>query len=637
MCGLSGIVSADPRQVEPAVRATARAMLHRGPDDEGYEQLPLGRGERAAVAGLGFRRLAILDLSRAGHQPMFNRETGDCLVFNGEIYNFRELRGRLESRGVFFRGSSDTEVLLQALSTWGEAAVSKLNGMFAFAFYDARSRRILLARDPLGIKPLYVAALPDRLVFASEIRAILASGLVPHDLDVAGIAGMLAYGSVPSPRTVYKSIRTFPAGHMQWISSAAVRGGPEPGPKPYWSFPWEPITDDRENASRTVQELLREAVGRQLASDVPLGVFLSAGIDSTVIASIAREFTPQVTAFTVGFGSDHGEDEVPLASATARTLGIRHVAVELDADTIPEMWHDWMSGMDNPSIDGFNTFAVSQRLAADGVVVGLSGVGADELFGGYSTFSRALRWSSLLQPLSYVPRWMRAGAVDGLGLVGVRSGAVEKLRDLVVGDPSVAGIATALRRAVSNGRLEAMGLASRRLGLGDDYLDPARSEAALDGDPFNTVSRVESSHYMRDTLLRDTDSNSMRHALEVRVPFLDRKLFDYVSALPGPVKHAPGMPAKMLLREACKGLLSDEIARRPKTGFTLPIGEWMKGVMREPCTAAIEHLAAQPIIDGGEVRRTWCSFLRDDRSLHWSRPLALTVLGTYLQQNSPVG
>ena len=642
MCGLSGIVSADPRLVEPAVRAMTRAMIHRGPDDDGYEQVPLGGGElgggelpagkQGAVAGLGFRRLSILDLSQAGHQPMFNRSTGDCLIFNGEIYNFRELRNQLESQGVSFRGSSDTEVLLQALSTWGEAAVAKLNGMFAFAFYEARSRRILLARDPLGIKPLYVAAFPERIIFASEIRTILASGLVPRDLDVAGIAGMLAYGSVPSPHTAFASIRSFPPGHLQWIGAPA--GTPLPAPKAYWNFPSQPNSDGWQNASLTVQQLLRDAVGRQLTADVPVGVFLSAGIDSTLIASLAREFSPQVTAFTVGFGSSLGEDEIGIASGTAKRLGIRHVAVELAVDNMPTMWHDWMSGMDSPSIDGFNTYAVSRSLADDGVVVGLSGLGADELFGGYPTFSRTLAWSARLGALAFVPRWLQAGAVDGLRWIGMPAGAVEKLRDLVAGDRSVAGIVRSLRRALPNRRLEAMGLFPTRLGLSADYLDPARTEVTLDGDPFNTVSRIESSQYMRDTLLRDTDANSMRHSLEIRVPFLDQKLVDYVSALPGSVKYDPRQPGKMLLRAACQALLSDEISKRPKTGFTLPIGAWMQGVMREPCEEAIEYLAAQPIIDGAEVRRTWQTFLSDNRSIHWSRPLSLVVLGRYLQQTA---
>lgn len=275
--------------------------------------------------------------------------------------------------------------------------------IYAFAFYQASSRRILLARDPLGIKPLYVAALPDSFVFASEIRPLLASGLVPSDLDLAGVSGMLAYGAVQSPRTVFERVRSFPAGHWQWIDAGIVAGRNPPPPRRFWNFPRQVIPGTRREAAEVVHELLRHAVLRHLVADVPVGMLLSAGIDSTIIASYAREYTPRVTAFTVGFGSIHGQDEVALAAETARLLGVKHVAVEIDAANLPEKWHDWLAGMDSPSIDGFNTYVVSRRLAGEGVVVGLSGLGADELFGGYGSFDRAPRWSRTLEALRFVP------------------------------------------------------------------------------------------------------------------------------------------------------------------------------------------------------------------------------------------
>ncbi len=631
MCGICGVISADPKPVEPAVRGMMRAMVHRGPDDEGFEILPLGGSETSGpVAGFGFRRLAILDLSAAGHQPMFNQRTGDCLIFNGEIYNFRQLRTELQMAGVVFRSTSDTEVLLQALCTWGEAAVEKLQGMFAFAFYHASSQRILLARDPLGIKPLYVAALPDRLLFASEIKPLLASGLVPKDLDLAGISGMLAYGAVQSPRTVYEHIRSFPAGHTQWIDGS-VAGGQSPAhPRRYWNFPQQVLTDDERQAASSVHDMLRDAVLRHLVADVPVGVFLSAGIDSTIIASFAREYTPRVMAFTVGFGPVHGQDEVVLAAETARSLDMKHVAVQLDAANMPEKWHDWLEGMDSPSIDGFNTYVVSRRLAAEGVVVGLSGLGADELFGGYATFHRAPRWSRLLRGLRFIPSGLRTASIAACGTAGGSPGAMEKLADLVAGDTSVAGVARSLRRALSDARIQAMGLGPDRVGLAADYLEeaPNRIEPVFDGDPFNTVARLEATHYMGDTLLRDTDANSMRHSLEVRVPFLDLPLVNYVSALSGQVKR--GRVSKSLLRQAGDGVLCPKLTRRPKTGFTLPIGDWMRGPMREPCEVAIKCLASQPFIDAAEVGRTWRAFIDEARSMHWSRPLSLVVLGSYL-------
>jgi len=446
---------------------------------------------------------------------------------------------------------------------------------------------------------------------------------------------MLAYGAVQHPRTIHRSIRSFPAGACQWLDGRLTEGHSPAAPTAFWSFPQTLVDDDSESAAERVRSLLRDSVLRHLVADVPVGVFLSAGIDSTVIASFAREFTPRVMAFTVGFGAVRGQDEVALAAATAEVIGVSHISVELDADNMPGKWQDWLQSMDSPSIDGFNTFVVSRRLAAEGVVVGLSGLGADELFGGYETFTRAPEWSKLLGSLSLFPEWLRSGAIAGVGRINGRIGAAEKLADLVAGDPSVAGVARSLRRALSNRRLAAFGLTHDRVGLGADFLDPETSLTPM-ADPFNTVSRIETTHYMRDTLLRDTDANSMRHSLEVRVPFLHRPLVDYLSSLPGDVKQSRGQ-SKSLLRAAAAKELPSTIARRPKTGFTLPIDDWMRGQMRDSCETAIETVTSTPFLEPDAVRGVWQEFLGNRRSLHFSRPLALVVLGNYVRAISSRG
>jgi asparagine synthase (glutamine-hydrolysing) len=634
MCGICGVIGDDKSAIEPAVRRMMNAMVHRGPDDEGFELLNVGGYEFGPFAGFGFRRLAILDLTSAGHQPMFNPNTGDCLIFNGEIYNFKRLRTELQCEGVLFRGHSDTEVLLHALSRWGDAAIRRIQGMFAFAFYEAKTRRILLARDPLGIKPLYVAESANQLVFASEIRALRASGLVSEELDISGIAGMLAYGAVQSPRTIYRAIRSFPAGRYQWVESPAAgdRINVSP-PVRHWQFPGaSPHRVDVPTAAANVRLLLHDAVLRHLVADVPVGVFLSAGIDSTIIASFAREYTPSVTAFTVGFGAIHGQDETLQASHTAKMLGIRHVSIPLDMTNMPEQWHDWIEQMDSPSIDGFNTFVVSRRLAQEGVVVGLSGLGADELFGGYSNFVRAPRIARILRALKFIPADLRAQLAAGLGSLNRRMSTAEKLADLLTGHACVRSVAIALRRSLSNIRLAALGVPASRTELGPDYLDMHLAEAPdLRRDPFNAVAYAEATHYMGDTLLRDTDSNSMLQSLEVRVPFLDLPLVDYISALPGHIKRGHTGSSKSLLRLACHKVIRGEIARRPKTGFTLPIGEWMRGEMRDSCEAAIAQLEQVPFLEQREIRRIWDAFLGDEKTMHWSRPLSLVVLGSTIR------
>lgn len=633
MCGICGVVSGDVPTVEPAVRRMTAALTHRGPDGEGFVELPFGFEESGPVLGLGFRRLAILDLSVAGQQPMVNPATGDWLVFNGEVYNFRELKAQLSSAGAAFRGTGDTEVVLQALSRWKDDALPRLQGMFALAFFDAANRRLLLARDPLGIKPLYISEQPDRLVFASEIRALRASGLVPLEPDVAGIAGMLAYGAVQSPRTVYERIRSFPAGHSQWFDAGIVAGRQPSAPRRFWSFPQASAAPRPAEAAAETARLLRDSVARHLVADVPVGVLLSAGIDSTVIAAYAREVSDSLTAFTVGFNALTLEDESALAAKTAAALGIRHVTVEVEPPYLPDLWRDWLTTLDSPSIDGFNTWLVSRGLTQAGVTVGLSGLGADELFGGYPSFRRARRWSQLVRTFRLVPPEMRSGVVARLSTVDGRKGIFEKLADVVATDGSVASIALAMRRTLSDRRLEALRLEASRVGLAADYLErpgPLREEPSTAGDAFNTVSRLELVHYMGDTLLRDADATSMRHGLELRVPFLDGPLVNYVSALPGGLKQSLTGPPKALLRAACGSVLPDEILNRPKTGFTLPIGGWMRRGVRDQCEAAIDVTARLPFLDGGEVRQLWNEFQSKPAAMHWSRPLALVALGAHL-------
>jgi asparagine synthase (glutamine-hydrolysing) len=638
MSGICGVIGTDPATIRRSVAAMARALRHRGPDDHGDMLVPLGTADHGGFAGLGFRRLSIRDRSPAARQPMVCPDTGDCLIFNGEIHNFRALRAELQAAGIQVRSSGDTEVLLRALSTWREIALTKIEGMFSLAYYHARSRRILLARDPLGIKPLYVAATDKGFVFASEIRALRASGLVADDLDAAGIAGLLAYGSVPSPRTVFRAIRSFPAAAYQWITADVVTGRPPADASRFWNFAAQPqAVQDSADAVAHVRRLLDDSVRRHLQADVPVGICLSGGIDSAVLAALARTHSSRLTAFTIGFEGRHGEDEFTGASATAAALDMRHVSLAIGTRRLSSQWRDWLASVDSPSIDGFNTHVVSELMAVAGTVVGLSGIGADELFGGYSSFPRALRLASWARALHFVSPGWRATALPALGRMTGRLGAFEKLADAISGDASVAGIALAAHRVIGNASLRAMGLGSETLGLRGDYLDPPlwQLETAFDGDEFNTVSRIEMTHFMADTLLRDADAHSMRHARELRLPFLDLPLVDYVASLPGSQKQRNAGPAKPLLRDVARSLVGDAVLRRPQAGFTLPIGAWMRTELRDLCTAAIETTAQLPFLEAAAVRRVWKTFLRDGRGRHWSQPMALVALGSYLMQPSP--
>ncbi len=608
-----------------------RAMVHRGPDDEGYEQLELGGAYDAPVAGFGFRRLSILDLSPAGHQPMFNRATGDCLIFNGEIYNFRWLKSKLKAEGVEVESTGDTEVLLKSLSRWGEAVLNELDGMFAFAFYEAKTRRVLLARDPFGIKPLYVSQLSRGFVFASEVRAVLASGLVPDDLDPAGIASYLAYGSPQDPLTVHSAIKSFPAGSAAWVGRSIAEGMPLAQPRRYWQFPDAVAPFSEKDAIWRIEDDLQQSVRDQCEADVPLGVFLSGGIDSGTIAALARKWSEDVHTLAVGFEGHSEFDETAYAAETARALGTLHRQTILDDPWVADQWRDWMLAADRPSIDGFNTFVVSGVVKDQGMTVALSGLGADELFGGYGHFRSIPQMQRWLSRFSWVPRGLRR-MTAGVALRKVRRSKREKAMDMVAGRANVLDLVLGIRRSLSDREIRQLGFAPAAVGLSDAFLPPAAYDPFRDtrGDAFRMISQAECFLYMANTLLRDSDTYSMAHSLELRVPFLGKSASERAVSLPGSMQAPPGSPPKHLLREAAKDLLPGEVFTRPKTGFSLPMGEWMFGSLVEESSAAVDAVATCPLFDADGVRDLWAEYRMNQTAVHWSRPLSLVALGNYL-------
>ena len=635
MCGICGVIGFPAEQGRAATERMARAMVHRGPDDDGFAEMPLTNDPAGPVAAFGFRRLAILDLSPTGHQPMVNPATGDVIVFNGEIYNYADLRARLLAKGHAFHSTGDSEVLLHALSEWGEAALDELDGMFAFAFYHAATRRVLLARGPLGIKPLYVARVRDAVVFASEVRPVLASGLVPTELDPAGIATFLAYGAPQDPLTVHRYVRSLPAGSLEWIGLDELRGG-QPAGRRYWRFPRiDPARASASAASATTLDLLTGSIQRQCVADVPLGVFLSAGIDSAAIAALAQPQHGAVQTFSVGFEVQGEADETAAAAQTANMLGTRHFQTIVDDEWAVSQFTEWLRSADRPSIDGLNTFIVSGAARDRGITVALSGLGADELFGGYAIFDRAAKLQRWMRPLAWVPRAARRAAAQ-VAFAALPAMKRAKAVEMVERGASAADLAIFARRLYLDDRMAVLGFAAPALGLSADWLpDEACGAFEPSGDPFHDVSQVEMSLYMGNTLLRDSDVNSMAHSLELRVPFLGREVVNYVCSLPGGVRSPPGSRPKHLLREAIRDSLPRQVFDRPKTGFTLPVNVWMQGGIHDTCEAAVESLADNPLFEGKTIRRLWQD-LKDPRiESHWSRRIALVVLGSYLRSVPP--
>lgn len=629
MCGICGAIGRNPEIVEPAVRRMMRSMPHRGPDDEGFEIVSMGT-RTPAVAAFGFRRLSILDLTLGGHQPMVNADTGDCIVFNGEIYNYRWIRSRLEAEGVSVTSSGDTEVLLKALSRWGVEALDMLDGMFAFAFYESAKRRVLLARDPVGIKPLYVARPSAGLLFASEVQTLRASGLVSDEFDPAGVAGFLTYGAPQDPLTVHRDIKSFPAGTMQWIDVDPGGGVREHKPQRYWRFPAAIPSRTLDEAAEALLSTLRSAVHDHLVSDVPVAFFLSGGIDSAVIATLARETLGRVSTYSVGFESPTMASELPIAAETARILGSDHHEVIVGRREIAGLWESWMHAADRPSVDGLNTFLITRAVKAGNAKVAFSGLGADEIFGGYANFFRVRRLAPLLKLVSVLPQAARLG-VARLLIPLCPPRYRNRLLMLARNSGRPADLAVELKQMLDAGTLASLGLRSRELGVREDFLPPDLYAELEDAghDPFLAVSRVETYVYMGNTLLRDADTNSMAHSIELRVPFVGKTVLEEAGRSPGHVHLGEGRVPKAVVRKAVGGFLSPTVLNRPKTGFTLPVGDWMYNDLRDFCESAVESLRHIPFMDAAAARRLWNRFEAERSHTYWMKPLLLVALGNY--------
>ncbi|MCP9825030.1 asparagine synthase (glutamine-hydrolyzing) [Synechococcus sp. EJ6-Ellesmere] len=567
MCGIAGILAGAPGLHASAASAMGVALAHRGPDDAGLWRSP--RGDSAPVT-LVHRRLAIQDLSPGGHQPMQSACGRYVLVFNGEIYNQHALRGDLERQGHRFRSSSDTEVLLQLLIRYGTAALQRLQGMFGFCLWDSHEQRAMLARDPYGIKPLYLWQGPGgQLLFASEVRALLASNLIPRQLDATALAGFLASGSVPEPRTLVAGITSMPAGWLgEWQTGRWQI-------QPHWQPSYAPgLLLNRGDQIALSRQALAASVEAHQLSDVPVGLFLSGGLDSSALLALAGG--QRITTLSIGF-QESAYDESDRAAAVARYFGSSHVPLQLDAARASELLPAFLAAVDQPSIDGFNTYCVSQLAHEQGLKVVLSGLGGDELFGGYTSFRKIPRLLALHRSLGP----SRAAAACWLE----RSGQHQRLRlaAFLCGPATAAAAHRCLRGIFSPGEAAVL---LRHWGLPEDAVsDQAFIEAGNSGCPTqaDAIAWLESSRYMGQQLLRDSDTYSMAHGLELRIPFVDSQLFRELAPLPAPTRLARG---KKLLQDAVPEL-RQALPPAAKRGFTFPYGVWFDqpGSLLQPGSA----------------------------------------------------
>lgn len=621
MCGIAGIIAPelDREQRETALTRMISRQRHRGPDDSGF----VTRGP----ASIGMARLAIIDPAN-GSQPMSSPDGRYHLVFNGAIYNHQELRASLQHEWAF-RTHCDTEVLLAAFVHHGPACLPRLRGMFAFAVWDAEKQTLFAARDPLGIKPLYYAHGVDRsLSFASELNALLAGGLVGREIDPVSVGEYLAWFSVPAPRTLYRDIANLLPGHsLQLDRTGRLQV------QPWWQLPSPQsqgiAATNRHEFIHGLRAQLQDSIRAHRVADVPVGAFLSGGLDSTAVAALmVQSGARRLKTFSIGF-NEAGYAEQKAATAVAKFLGCEHHTGILTGARLAADLPSILSSLDQPTGDGINTWYASRLAHQGGVKVALSGLGGDELFGGYPSFRQLPRLQQLLPWWRRLPAGLRQRT---LGLLRSRSSTrLDKLSDFLTHAQDLHELASLQRRVLSEpARLTLLSADARPRVARFGPHHPRLEQFAFDlhdADPFQVISAWELRTYMADVLLRDSDVMSMSHSLELRVPFIDAPLLDWLWPQPTRWKYDATV-AKSALADAVDGLLPDFVRNRPKQGFTLPFPLWMRAELKpflDDCFSS-SALTRCPWLDATAAERLWAGFQQAGDNRAWSRVWSVAML-----------
>jgi asparagine synthase (glutamine-hydrolysing) len=627
MCGISGIYGLKevPTATE-VIKKMNETLIHRGPNDGGLFV--------DNDIALGHRRLSIIDLSEAGHQPMQSPDKRYTLVYNGEVYNYPEVKQKLAAatgipESVLFKTQSDTEVLLKAYETWGANCLKYLNGMFAFAIWDASKKELFIARDRLGIKPLYYYRKNDLVLFASEVRALLASGLVPRIATQEGVIDFLRYQTVHAPNTMLKDVYMLMPGNSLTIRENVFEI------TPYWDLQSN-TGHGSEGKSYSVvcqdiHDLLHASVERRMISDVPFGAFLSGGIDSSAIVALMSEVSNrQVKTFSVVF-DDSALSEARYAQMIADKFHTEHHELKLTPLDFLQELHAGLDAFDHPSADALNTYMVSKLTKEAGITMALSGLGGDELFAGYDIFNRSQKLNNF-RWLWNVPSALRNFAGNMLVQLkdDMSSHKIKQLLDLENGDFSAT---YPISRQFLNDDF-IMRLVHAKVKPENAVCRQLKAMGLRSNDKPNflsTVSIAEITSYMQNVILRDTDQMSMAHALEVRVPFLDYSLVEYVLGIQDVYKFRSY--TKSLLVESLGNLLPPEIVHRPKMGFLFPWDTWLRNDLRAFCETKIQHLGEMEFFDKKLLLDYWNNFLKGDRKINWARIWIFVVLSTWLTKN----
>lgn len=616
MCGIAGIIAINDKPVKrESIDSMTCAIAHRGPDSDGFYI-----EEKAA---LGHRRLSIIDLSDAANQPFVDNSGRYVLVFNGEMYNYKDVKKLLPE--YEFKTNGDTEVLIAAFAKWGPQCIHYFKGMYAFAVWDKQEQQMTLVRDRMGVKPLYYYFNDDVFLFASEIRSLLASGMIKKNVNEKALIEYFSYQSVSYPYSIIEGIHQVKAGSYLELKSNSLKK------TEYWDVTKLVDSDDlsEQDTRKKIYNLLCSSVERRLVSDVPIGAFLSGGIDSSaVVALMATVSNARPNTFNISF-NEKGFDESEYARLIAKKFNTLHTEIRLDPSVFIEELENALSSMDSPSGDGINTYVVSKAIRKAGVTVALSGIGGDELFAGYPFFSQYLKLQNNKGWYKGTGLLRKASASFLSGSNSVRNHRISGI--LNAPSPDISNVYGIFRQILSPQLINTL------TNLPGSYVSAVNRELLKKNDNLfqlpllSQVSAAEYLGYTQHTLLKDTDQMSMAVSLEVREPFFDHELVEYVLGVPDGYKK-PTYP-KSLLVESLQGLLPQEIVHRRKQGFEFPWKHWMKKELFTFCNDRIKRMADQSFIQADHLLSYWKRFLKGDPNVRWMELWLFVILQHWLEKN----
>lgn len=635
MCGICGIINSElPESTNiEIVERMCNSMTHRGPDDWGVKSF--------GSSCLGMRRLSIIDTSPKGHQPMSNEDETLWVVCNGEIYNFREKTKWLKGRGHLFRSEADVEVILHLYEEFDNEFLNHLRGMFAFAFWDENKKEFYLVRDRLGIKPVYYSENNGTLLFASELRALICSGLIKPEIDLNSLDYYLSFGYVPQPYTLLNKIRFLLPGHFLYAKDKHIEI------TKYWDFPKSGDTDIRFNEIiPKTRQLLEESILLHQVSDVPIGAFLSGGIDSSAMVGLMSSLSDEpVRTFSIGFEQTPSHyNELDIARITSRRFKTKHSEVIVTGQDVLNEIDNIIGYIDQPSFDGINSYFVSKAAKEGGVTVALSGLGGDELFGGYGSYKTIPKFANALKLWGRIPINFKKSIVNIISMqktFGLNKSQNKKISRMVWADTPI-GLYAIARLLLWPEEKKQLYSSEMNLFLSSNQkrqtiLELLTNTVNLDSNLWHIISELEMQTYMSWRLLRDTDVMSMAHSLEVRVPIIDHKLVEFICGLPSGWEKSLGFP-KRLLKKALSDILPQEVLNQPKHGFEFPLEIWMKNELKPLVEDTLSEttIKNRGLFKHGEIFRLYQSFLKGELSypIIWQFVVLELWMQNFLDGNS---